>query len=225
MRQVFSRLVVASGLLLLACATAVEDGPLGGDIGEEQGGSTSQAGSVSIAGSTSSAGTLPSAGTTSGAGTTSSSGGKGGSGSTAFGGTSTTGGTKGGSGGSASGGANAGSSSGGKAGSASGGSATAGAGSGGTGMAGSGTAGSGTAGSTSTTCSGVANWSSKTYAIGDTVASVCSGVFAGSCPSGQSHKFECNPGAGAAALPWCQSREPGVGNGWNEAWVDKGQCQ
>jgi hypothetical protein len=224
MRQVFSRLVVASGLLLLACATAVEDGPLGGDIGEGQGGSTSQAGTASIAGSTSSAGTLPSAGTTSSsAGTTSSSGGKGGSGSTAFGGTATTGGK----GGSGSGGANAGASSGGKAGSASGGSATAGTGNGGTGTAGTGTAGTGTgtAGSTSTTCNGVANWSSKTYAMGDTVASVCSGAFAGSCPSGQSHKFECNPGAGAAALPWCQSREPGVGNGWNEAWVDKGQCQ
>lgn len=221
MRQVFSRLVGASGLLLLACATAEE--PLAGDIGDDQGGSTSHAGSVSTAGSTSSAGTLPSAGTTSSsAGTSSSSGGKGGSGPTAFGGTSTTGGAKGGSGGSASGGASAGTSSGGKAGSASGGSATAGTGSGGTGTAGTGT---GTAGATSPTCNGVTNWSSKTYAIGDTVASVCSGVFAGSCPSGQSHKFECNPGAGAAALPWCQSREPGVGNGWSEAWVDKGACQ
>lgn len=227
MRQVLSRLVVASSLVLLACATAVEDGPLGGDVGDEQGGSASQAGSPSVAGTTGSAGTLPSAGTTSSAGTASNSGGKGGSGSTAFGGTSTSGGTKGGSGGSASGGASAGSSSGGKSGSASGGSATAGTGTGGIGNGGTGTAGAGTgnAGSTSTTCNGVANWSSKTYALGDTVASVCGGVFAGSCPSGQSHKFECNPGAGAAALPWCQSREPGVGNGWNEAWVDKGQCQ
>src|SRR5258706_17243 len=51
-----------------------------------------------------------------------------------------------------------------------------------------------------------------------------SGGFAGTCTAGQKHKFECNPAAGTPALPWCQSREPGVGNGWAEAWVDKGQC-
>jgi len=221
MRQVFSRLVVASGLWTLACATATEDGPLGGDLGEEIGGSSSSAGSLATAGSTSSAGSLPSAGTTSTAGSTSTSGGKGGSGPTAFGGSA----TSGGKGGSGSGGASAGSSAGGKAGSASGGSATAGTGNGGTGTAGTASGGSGTAGSASTTCNGVTNWSSKTYATGDTVASVCSGVFAGSCPTGQSHKFECSPAAGVPALPWCQSREPGVGNGWSEAWVDKGQCQ
>lgn len=228
MRQVFSRLVVASGLLTLACATALEEGPSVGNFGEETGGTANHtAGTPATAGSVSN-----SAGTLSRAGATSTSGGKGGSGPTAFGGTATSGGTGGSSkGGTASGGASAGSS-GGKAGTTSGGTATGGGGTaaggtatGGTASAGTASGGSGTAGSSSATCSGVADWTSKTYALGDTVASTCSGVFAGGCAMGQSHKFECNPTAGTAALPWCMSREPGVGNGWGEAWVDKGQCQ
>lgn len=222
MGRVFSRLVVASGLLMLACATAMEDGPLNGEIGGDLGGSTSTAGSAVVAGATSN-----NSGSSTSAGTTSSSGG---TKANAFGGMGPTlGGTAGSSqGGTGSGGATAGASSGGKAGTASGGSATAGTasgGKGGAGSAGSTMGGSGTAGSTSATCSGVADWTAKPYALGDAVASTCAGVFAGSCAAGQHHKFECNPTAGSAALPWCQSREPGVGNGWAEAWVDKGQCQ
>jgi|GEM_PF-4161551 len=223
MGQLVSRLVVASGLLTLACATALEEGPpLADQIGEGTSGSANNtAGTPASAGNTSS-----SAGTSSTAGTTSASGGKGASGPNAFGGTATSGGIGGGSkGGAATGGASAGSSSGGKAGTTSGGSATAGNATGGTASAGTASGGSGTAGSTGATCNGVPDWTSKTYALGDAVASTCSGVFAGSCGTGQSHKFECNPTAGAAALPWCMSREPGVGNGWSEAWVDKGQCQ
>lgn len=225
-RQVFSRLVVASGLLTLACATAMEEGPLNGDVGEElTGGTSSVAGTAIVAGTSSNL-----AGASSSAGATSSSGG---SKANAFGGTGPTlgGAAGGGNGGTASGGTAAGSSSGGKAGTSSGGSAAAGTSSGGKGNAGSASGGSasggsGTAGSTSATCGGVADWTAqKTYALGDTVAWTCSGVFAGACNSGQHHKFECNPMAGTAALPWCQSREPGVGNGWAEAWVDKGQCQ
>jgi hypothetical protein len=228
MRRVFSRLVVASGLLTLACATALDEGPLNGDIGQETGGSGS-AGSLATAGTTSNfSGSSSSAGTPSVSGGTGSNA-FGGTGSNAFGGAG--GSSKGGSG--SSGGAAAGSSSGGKGGSSSAGSggAAAGsssggkAGSGGSASAGSASGGSGTAGSSSTTCNGVPDWTSKAYTTGDTVASTCSGVFAGSCPAGQSHKFECNPMAGAAGLPWCQSREPGVGNGWGEAWVDKAQCQ
>ena len=162
------------------------------------------------------------------AGTTGSSGG---TKANAFGGTGPTLGGAAGKGGAGSGGAAAGSASGGKAGTASGGAATAGTASGGKGSAGSASGGSasggsGTAGSTSATCSGVADWTAqKTYALGDSVAWTCTGVFAGTCAAGQHHKFECSPMAGTAALPWCQSREPGVGNGWGEAWVDKGQCQ
>ncbi len=202
MRQVSSCLVVACGLLTLACATAFEEGPLGRDFGDDTGGS---AGSLNTSGTPAIAGRtgMASAGMT-GAG------GKGGTGSTAFGGT-------------ASGGATGGSASGGKAGVPSGGNA--GTASGGSGTSGSASGGIGTAGSPSTTCNGVPNWTPKTYAVGDSVASTCSGVFAGACPTGQPHKFECNPAAGGAALPWCQSREPGVGNGWSEAWLDKGECQ
>lgn len=212
MRQVFSRLVVASGVLALACATAMEGGPLNGDIGEETAGSSS-AGTIATSGATSA---VAGAGASTSAGTVSATGG---SKANAFGGTGpalggAAGSSKGGSGG---GGATAGASSGGKAGTASGGSATAGSASGG--------AGNGAAGS-SATCSSVADWSSqKSYVTGDRVASTCSGVFAESCTAGQRHQFECNPMAGSAGLPWCQSREPGVGNGWGQAWVDKGQCQ
>jgi hypothetical protein len=235
MRQLFSRLIVGSGLLALACATAVDESPLGGSEGNDAG-TSSRAGTPSIAGSTSnSAGTSSASGSPGVAGSASSEGGKGGTGTTAFGGTSTSGGTatagttgsagKGGtgaggtgSGGTASGGAgNGGTASGGKGGAASGGTAAGGTASGG--------GGSGSGGSASITCNGVADWSSKAYQIGDTVASTCSGVFASPCPSGQSHKFECNPAAGSPALAWCQQREPGVGNGWGEAWIDKGQCQ
>lgn len=199
MRQLSSRLVVACGLLTLACATAFEEGPLGRDVADDTGGS---------AGSFNTSGTLAIAGTTNRMGMASAgmtgAGGKGGTAPTAFGGTA----------GSASGG-KAGMPSGGNAGTASGGSGTSGSASGAT----------GTAGSPSTTCNGVPNWTPKTYAVGDSVASTCSGAFAGACPTGQAHKFECTPAAGVPALPWCQSREPGVGNGWSEAWLDKGKCQ
>lgn len=223
MRQVLSRVVIASGLLTLACATAMEEGPLNGDLGDETGGTSSVAGSLAVAGTTSSI-----SGASSSAGTTSSSGG---TKANAFGGTGPTLGGAGGSssGGTGSGGAAAGASSGGKAGTASGGNATAGTASGGKGNGGGasgGSGGSGTAGSTSATCSGVADWNSqKVYVLGDIVAATCGGAFPEPCVVGQKHKFECNPMAGSVALPWCQSREPGVGNGWGAAWVDKGQCQ
>jgi hypothetical protein len=226
MRQVFSRLVVAAGFSALACATAM-DPPLTGDDDDDSGGSTGTAGSLTFAGS---GNNTSGSGNSSGSGTVEM-GGKGGSGTNAFGGTSTTGGSKGGtaSGGQSSagsGGAAAGSSAGGSGGAASGGKGgsggTASGGKGGTPATGGG--GSGSGGSASTTCNGVADWTSKTYVIGDIVANTCSGPFAGSCPAGQKHKFECNPADGVTALPWCQQRPPGAENGWAQAWIDKGQC-
>lgn len=232
MRQVFSRLVVATGLLALACATA-EDAALSPDDGGDTGGSVATGGSSAIAGSiNNTSGSENTAGTVA-------DGGKGGTGTNAFGGTSTTAGTtsmggtistggttsSGGKGGTASGGGGSGgggsggTSSGGKGGS--GGTAAGGGGSGGTAAGG---GGSGSGGTTSATCSGVADWANTTYKVGDIVADTCKGVFAGTCTAGQKHKFECNPPAGAQAVAWCQQREPGVGNGWAEAWVDKGQC-
>jgi hypothetical protein len=73
-------------------------------------------------------------------------------------------------------------------------------------------------------CGALPTWESKSYALGDQVRSTCSGVFASPCTAGQQHTFECNPQLGQAAVVWCQQREPGVSNGWAEAWVDKGQC-
>jgi len=238
MRLLSPRLIVFAGFLALACATATEDSPLSDD--GNSGGSTADGGSVN----TTAGMTSTTAGTTnSSAGTTNETGGKGGTGPSAFGGTSTTAGESTGgtaNAGSASGGtASGGTSSGGKAGSASGGSASGGkggtgnggssagtssGGKGGSASGGNGGGGSGSGGSSSTTCAGVADWSSQVYKVGDTVAHTCSGVFASPCPTGQSHKFECNPPAGPQAVAWCQQREPGVGNGWAEAWIDKGQC-
>jgi len=248
MRQPLSRFAVAAGLLLVACATAIDNSPpLDGDPGagdtSGSGGALSVAGSMvnNTSGSTSAgSSSMPTSGSATGGSGSST----GGSSTNAFGGTATTGGSSkggsnatagtaaggtasGGTGGKASGGA-AGTSTGGKGGSggSAGSAGSAAGGKGGGGSSGSANGGSGTAGSTSTTCNGVADWSSsKTYAVSDTVADTCTGVFAGSCTMGQHHKFECNPPAGAGAVLWCMEREPGVGNGWQEAWVDKGQCQ
>jgi hypothetical protein len=109
---------------------------------------------------------------------------------------------------------------------------------GGGGTGGGGTGGSGTGGASSSdaaaaadrevgaplACGGIPPWTSKSYALRDVVYHTCGGVFAMPCPAGQTHKFECSPMSGAVALAWCQQREPGVGNGWAEAWVDLGLC-
>jgi hypothetical protein len=229
MRFSYPRFIVASGALALACATATED-PVDGNF--EDGGTSSGATS-GMAGMGGSLGTTGGNVSTSGTGNTPTTGGTKGGSTGAFGGTVGIGGGGTGSagkdtGGSSSGGkgGSGGSSSGGKGGSG-GTSSTAGTSSGGKGgSAGtSSTAGtSNNGGSTSTTCDGVADWTSKAYAIGDVVASTCSGVFAGDCTAGQNHKFECNPTSGQVALAWCQQREPGVGNGWPDAWIDKGKC-
>jgi hypothetical protein len=75
-----------------------------------------------------------------------------------------------------------------------------------------------------TGCAALSTWEAKAYAIGDQVRSTCNGNFATPCPVGEQHTFECNPQPGQAAVVWCQQRQPGVGNGWAEAWVDKGKC-
>jgi hypothetical protein len=129
----------------------------------------------------------------------------------------------GGKGGMSGGGAGAGGK-GGSGGGGMGGTPMGGAGMGGGGSGGKGGAG-GAGGSGPTGCAGVDAWTAKAYALGDMVSDTCSGVFAAPCATGQKHKFECNPPAGAGALAWCEQREPGVGNGWTEAWVDKGVCQ
>jgi hypothetical protein len=61
--------------------------------------------------------------------------------------------------------------------------------------------------------------------MNDVVSHKCTATFGASCNDGSLHKFQCNPPDGVAALPWCQQREPGVGNGWDQAWVDQGKCQ
>jgi len=100
------------------------------------------------------------------------------------------------------------------------------AGTGGGGTSSGGPAGGGGSGGATPGCVGVPTWMSQTYNRGARVTSTCNGPFVGNCVVGQTHEFECNPAAvGGAALIWCMQREPGVTNGWSEAWVDKGLCQ
>lgn len=231
MRHLFSRFIWAGSLLTLACATAIDDKPLGLGVDDEEeldGGSAGKAGGPSVG----SGGTGPS----NSAGMASA--GKGGSASSGFGGTSSKGGsssgsagsggrTTGGSGGSAGqatggsgGSATSGASTGGTAGMSNGGTTSGGGGAGGSASAG------GTGGTGAALCTGIANWVERDYVMGEVVASTCSGVFHGACPEGQKHEFECRPpGANPElALPWCKTRPPGIANGWEQAWVDKGQC-
>jgi len=229
MRQLLSRFALVAGMLTLACATALDEGALAGDFGVDTAGS---GGGLNVAGSI----VNGSAGSASGGaidmpmgGNPSGGSGSGGTPTNAFGGGTTMGGKATGGGGSGSGGKASGGTTGGGA----GGSATGGkGGSGGTGgnatggkaTGGSATGGGGSAsgGSPSTTCAGVPDWTDKVYKVGDVVANTCGGVYPNPCTG--KRKFECNP-KDPNGLPWCQSREAGVGNGWQEAWVDKGLCQ
>lgn len=227
MRQYLSRSALVVAWLASGCAVAMEERPVGIQDDDELGGALSLSGtggsSSALAGSSSAKGGTPGTGF---GGTAPSAGGKGGSGSgsggkaAGGGGGSSSGGGGATSGGTSSGGASSG-------GKASGGSPSGGSSSGGTAAAGTSSGGSSSAGSpSSTVCDSTPDWTMKTYVIGDTVASTCAAPFDHGCPIGQSHKFECNPmPSGAIGLPWCMLRQPGVGNGWWEAWLDKGQCQ
>jgi len=95
------------------------------------------------------------------------------------------------------------------------------------GSAGSGGSSAGTAGAGGTTseppvCPGVEPWSFMTYQPGDVVSWVCSGPYAASCPQGERHKFQCKAFENGG---FCESAEPGVKNGWDVAWEDKGRCE
>lgn len=226
MRQYLSRSALVVAWLASGCAVAMEERPVGIQDDDELGGALSLSGtggsSSALAGSSSAKGGTPGTGF---GGTAPSAGGKGGSGSGSGGKAAGGGGSSSGGGGATSGGTSSGgASSGGKA---SGGSPSGGSSSGGTAAAGTSSGGSSSAGSpSSTVCDSTPDWTMKTYVIGDTVASTCAAPFDHGCPIGQSHKFECNPmPSGAIGLPWCMLRQPGVGNGWWEAWLDKGQCQ
>lgn len=97
------------------------------------------------------------------------------------------------------------------------------AGSGGSGTSGS--AGDGSSGATTeVACSGVAAWSERAYVMGERATAICKSPYNGSCAIEESHEFECRPATGVVGLGWCKAREPGVINGWQEAWLLRARC-
>jgi hypothetical protein len=82
----------------------------------------------------------------------------------------------------------------------------------------------GSGGALASACSGVAAWNERPYVMGEKTTSVCQAPYNGLCIAGVEHEFECRPPAGAVGLGWCRVREPGVVNGWQEAWVLHTRC-
>jgi hypothetical protein len=98
---------------------------------------------------------------------------------------------------------------------------------GGAGGADSNAAGASTAGSGGATlgpCATLTGWQTGPYQLGQRVRSTCLAPYNGSCPVSETHEFECQPPTGAVALGWCTDRQPGVVNGWGEAWIMHGVC-
>lgn len=95
------------------------------------------------------------------------------------------------------------------------------AGSGGTG----GEAGSGgNAGMAASSCALVGAWQEQPYTLGERVVSTCKVPYNGACPAEETREFECQPPTGAVGLGWCRDRQPGVINGWHEAWLMREAC-
>lgn len=82
----------------------------------------------------------------------------------------------------------------------------------------------GSGGTSDVACAGVAAWSERAYVMGERATAVCKSPYSGLCEAGVEHEFECRPGAGVVGLGWCHDREPGVINGWQEAWILRARC-
>jgi hypothetical protein len=101
---------------------------------------------------------------------------------------------------------------------------------GGTGQGGaSGSAGSvgGTAqgGACARRCDALEPWAGRSYTLGERVSSICKAPYNGACAANTQHEFECQPPTGVVGLGWCSVRQPGVGNGWHEAWRISAACE
>lgn len=70
----------------------------------------------------------------------------------------------------------------------------------------------------------LAAWQLRDYALGERVLSTCKSPYNGLCASNDVREFECQPTTGELGRGWCKTREPGVGNGWQEAWQMRIKC-
>ena len=94
---------------------------------------------------------------------------------------------------------------------------------GGSGSAGASSAG-GSTGEAPPACAALSGWQLGPYQLGQRVRSTCLLPHNGACPANETREFECQPPTGALGLGWCTDRQPGVVNGWNEAWIMHGPC-
>lgn len=68
-------------------------------------------------------------------------------------------------------------------------------------------------------------WAQRNYALGERVTSICKAPYNGACAANSQHEFECQPPTGVVGLGWCSVRQPGVSNGWHEAWRISAACE
>lgn len=73
-------------------------------------------------------------------------------------------------------------------------------------------------------CAALAEWLDAPYQLGQRVVSTCQLPYNGACPASETREFECQPPTGSLGLGWCRDRQPGVVNGWDEAWLMHGSC-
>jgi hypothetical protein len=95
---------------------------------------------------------------------------------------------------------------------------------GGTGGSSAGASSAGAGGSEANACAALVGWQGGPFQLGQRVLSTCLSPYNGACPVSETHEFECQPPTGAVGLGWCTDRQPGVVNGWSEAWIMHGVC-
>ena len=83
----------------------------------------------------------------------------------------------------------------------------------------------GQAGACARRCDALEPWAERSYTLGERVSSVCKAPYNGACAVSTQHEFECQPPTGVVGLGWCSVRQPGVSNGWHEAWRISAACE
>ena len=74
-------------------------------------------------------------------------------------------------------------------------------------------------------CDMLQPWAQRGYTLGERVTSICKAPYNGACSANTQREFECQPPTGVVGLGWCNVRQPGVSNGWHEAWRIAAACE